>query len=353
MKKILTTIMFAAALLLFGAKPVQAQAFEDAGQYIDYISKANEQLSATYLSYLSAVAHNKSARKQEKRRSDVVTAIFNTRTSIQGMPPWKGDRTYKDPTVAYLKILNIVFNEDYAKIVNMEEIAEQSYDGMEAYLLAQEKAGDKLQEAAKKQHEITRVFAKKYNVNLVEGETETSLKSKTASAVNKHYHEVYLVFFKPYKQDAYLIDALEKANLVAIEQNISSLEKMAREGLEKLDNIKPYNNDPIVTDACRKALEFYKSEALRSKGMSDFILKKEKFEKTKKLFDSKRSNDRTQKDIDDYNNAVNDMNASLKGFNDLNNQLNKERTEMLNNWNKKVSRYFDDNMPVQKKQSQN
>jgi hypothetical protein len=49
-----------------------------------------------------------------------------------GIAPWKGDRSFRDTTVAYLKLLYIVFNEDYGKIVNMEEIAEQSYDAMEA-----------------------------------------------------------------------------------------------------------------------------------------------------------------------------------------------------------------------------
>src|SRR5690348_7064479 len=113
-------VILVAAVLMFPRKS-QAQVFEDAGQYIGYISDASEKLTATYLSYTSAIAHNKSARKQEKRRQDVVNAIIDTRASIQGMPPWKGDRTFKDTTVAYLKILGVVFNEDYAKIVNMEE----------------------------------------------------------------------------------------------------------------------------------------------------------------------------------------------------------------------------------------
>jgi len=48
------------------------------------------------------------------------------------MPPWKGDRSYRNSSVAYLKLVYHVFNEDYGKILNLEEIAEQSYDAMEA-----------------------------------------------------------------------------------------------------------------------------------------------------------------------------------------------------------------------------
>lgn len=347
------TILFITALIaIFLMNPAKAiaQPFDHAGQYIEYIGKANEKLTAIYLSYISAVAHNKSARKQEKRRNEVVNAIIDTKVDIMALSPWKGDKTYKDTTIAYLKILNSVFNEDYAKIVNMEEIAEQSYDAMEAYMLAQEKASEKLNEAAEGQHKKTKEFAKKYDVKLVEGESEISIKSKIASQVMKHNNEVYLVFFKPYKQEIYLLEALGKKNLNAIEQNINSLEKFASDGLQKLKTIKPYSNDPILIDACRQALNFYKSEAIQSKKMTDFILKSEAFEKKRKAFESLRPKDRTQKEIDDFNKAVNDINAAGKEYNNLNNQLNKERTEIINNWNKKSNNYNDQYTPVQKKQ---
>src|SRR6185436_2550093 len=149
-----------------------AQNFEHAGEYMDYIGKANQALTIKYLTYMSAASHGKSARKVEKRRIEVVNAISDTKFDIMGMPPWKGDRTLKDTTVAYLKILNTVFNEDYSKIVNMEEIAEQSYDLMEAYMLAQEKANEKLEAASQRQHEVQKKFAVTHNINLIENTDE-------------------------------------------------------------------------------------------------------------------------------------------------------------------------------------
>lgn len=350
MRYVATTLFIGVVFLLIPAHKAKAQAFEDAGQYMGYIADANEKLSAVYLSYMSAVAH-KNARKQEKRRQDVVSAIFNTREKIMGMPPWKGDRSYKDTSVAYLKILNTVFNEDYAKIVNMEEIAEQSYDAMEAYMLAEEKAWAKLADAGERQSRVSKEFAERHNVKLINVETEVGRKSKVAGDLNKHYNEVYLIFFRPYKQEMYLLDALEKGNVIAIEQNINSLEKFAKEGLEKLKKLKGFNNDPSLIEACREAIVFYADAASQSKSLSDFFLKKENFDKVQKKFESKRKNDRTQADIDEYNKAVNDMNAGVKDYNNVNQKLNKDRAAMLNNWNKKAARYMDDHMPVQKKQS--
>jgi len=336
--------------LLFIAFRSPAQTFEHAGQYMDFISNANQALTVKYLTYMSAVSHGKSARKVEKRRNEVINAINDTKFNIMGLPPWKGDRTLKDTTVAYLKILYTVFNEDYSKIVNMEEIAEQSYDAMEAYLLAQEKAYEKLHQASERQHEMQKQFAAKNNVNLVESTSELEEKSKTANAVLSHCNEVYLVFFKPYKQEGYLVEATNLKNLVSIDQNINSLKKMTEDGMEKLKKIKGYNNDASLIAACRNMLIFYKSEAIKSASLSDFFLKQENFAKIKKQFESKPASKRTQQEIDQFNNAVNDINTASKNFNATNNELNKERTAALNDWNKAYSRYMDEYMPKQQKQ---
>jgi hypothetical protein len=328
-----------------------AQTYETAVQYLNYINKQNSDLSAKYLFYLSAVSHGKSARKVEKRRAEVVNAISDTKYNIMAMPPWKGDRSFKDTTIAYLKILNIVFNEDYGKIVNMEEIAEQSYDAMEAYMLAQDKAQEKLMEASTRQHEMQKKFAAKNDIKLVDGpDTEQETKSKIVNAVMDHCNDVYLAFFKAYKQEAYLMEAVNKKNLVAIEQNNNAMGKFAEEGLDKIKKMKGYNNDGSLIVACRNALNFYKNEARDGKVISDYFLKEESFNKIKKQFELKPPGKRTQQEVDDFNKAVNEINSALKNYNAMNANLNKQRTTVLDDWNKTYSKYMDEYMPKQQRQ---
>ncbi|HSU27165.1 MAG TPA: hypothetical protein VLJ68_02210 [Chitinophagaceae bacterium] len=347
MKRLLWMLCFC---FLGHAGNLYAQVYESAGDYLQAINKKNEEITTKYMVYLSAVSHGKSARKVEKRRTEVVNLINNTRFEIMGMPPWKGDRSFKDSAANYLKLLYTVFNEDYGKIVNMEEIAEQSYDMMEAYMLAQEKAYEKLGEASEKLHEAQKQFAAKNNINLLESTSEVGNKAKTANEIMKHCNEVYLIFYKPYKQEGYLIEAMNQKNLVAMEQNINSLKNMAEDGVEKIKKIKGYNNDASLIFACRNMLQFYKSEAAQGASLTDFFLKEESFVKIKKQFESKPTSKRTQQDIDQYNNAVNDMNAASKVFNATNNALNKERTDVLNDWNKAYNKYLDDYMPKQARQ---
>ena len=349
MKIFVQGFVFTISFLLMLTIRSGAQTFGNAGEYMDYISKANSALTEKYLTYLSAVSHGKSAKKVEKRRKEVVNAISDTRFNIMGMPPYKGDKSLKDTTVAYLKILNYVFNDQYGKIVNMEEIAEQSYDAMEAYLMAQEKAKEKLGEASKKQHDTQKQFAARNNVNLIESESELESKMKIANKVMNHGNEVYLVFFKCYKQEVYLMDAIDRKNLVAIEQNNNSLQTFAEEGLNKLKDIKGYNNDPSLVAACRDLMIFYKTEAGKGPAISDFFLKQENFAKLKKQFEAKSGSKRTQQDIDQYNKAVNEANDAITDFNKVNNELNKARSSAIDNWNKVYKKYMDTYMPTQKR----
>ena len=350
MRPYLRNLFILSVTLLACMGTAKAQTYETAVDYLNYTQKVNADLTATYLAYLSAVSHGKGARKVEKRRQEVVNAITDSRMLIMGMPPWKGDRSLKDTTIAHLKILNIVFNEDYGKIVNMEEIAEQSYDAMEAYMLAQEKAQEKLNDAAERQHRMQRVFAEKNNITLVDGgESELEMKARIVDEVMTHANAVYLVFFKSYKQESYLMDALSKKNIVSIEQNLSSLQKNSDEGREKLKALKGYKNDASLLSACRNALNFYESEAKQGAVMTDYFLKEENFMKLKKQFESKPAGKRTQQDVDEFNKAVSDINTAMKTYNKTNEDLNKQRTAMLNEWNKTYSKYLDEYMPKQSK----
>ncbi|MBI3139017.1 MAG: hypothetical protein HYZ15_10560 [Sphingobacteriales bacterium] len=326
-----------------------AQSFDTPVDYLEFIGKANEQLTLKYMVYISSMSHGKSARKVEKRRLEVLDAITNTRMNVMGMPPYKGDKSFRDTTAVYLKILYSVFNEDYSKIVNMEEIAEQSYDAMEAYMLAQEKAQEKLQQASQRQNETQKKFAEKNNIRLLENTSELEAKMKTASDVMHHYNEVYLVFFKSYKQEAYLMEAIGKKNVNSIEQNSNSLQGFAEEGLEKLKTLKPYAGDGSLLSACRTMLNFYKEEAKKSAGISDFVLKEENFNKIKKKFESKPAGSRTQQDVDEFNKGVKEINAGVNAYNATNNELNKKRAQFLDGWNSTVKRYMDTYIPEQRR----
>src|SRR5688500_8055519 len=88
-----------------------------------------------------------------------------------------------------------IFKEDYHKIVGMEEVAEQSYDAMEAYLLTQEKAKEKLNNAYKEVQKSYDAFAARHNVQLNEAQSsKLSQRLDQAGKVNSYMNQIYLLF---------------------------------------------------------------------------------------------------------------------------------------------------------------
>lgn len=335
------TAILAGALLSLDAA---AQNFENAGEYMQYISTQHDNITKKFLSYNSAVSHGKRARKVEKLREQLLNEVQESRMNISSMPKFKADGAYRDSSVSFMKFYYNVLNDDYAKIVNMEEIAEQSYDEMEAYLMLQEQVEKKLEEANTRMKTAQKQFAAQNNVTLVASNDEMSEKIKTVGAVNEHYHQVYLAFFKPYLQEQNLNKAISKANIGGIEQDKNALVKYAQESLAKLDGIKPYGGDNSLKAACKQLLQFYIKEANEyMTPVTDFLLVKERFETIKKDFEKK--SDPGKQDVEAYNKAVKDINAASEKYNQANSKMFEMGKENIENWNKAVSSFFDENMP--------
>lgn len=325
------------------------QKIDNAGEYLSFIGKEFKQITNEMWDYTSAAAHGKSARTVENKRKEIVLQLSKSISKIERMPGFKGDASYKDSVVSYLKLNKIVLNEDYAKIVDMEEIAEQSYDAMEAYMLAKEKADDKMEAASLMIDEQEKKFAAGNGITLVESNDKVSKKLEEAGKVYKYYNVIYLIFFKSYKQELYVLDAQNKGDFNAMEQNKNALAKTSAEGKAKLAELKPYKGDNSVKTACLELLNFYEKETVKFTDISSFFLKKEKFDKIKASFDAKKPAQRTKADVDQFNAAVNEFNAASNKYNATNQELNQNRAKLIDRWNDASEKMIDKFVPKKRK----
>jgi hypothetical protein len=332
-------------ILLLSRTSVQAQDLDNPGNYISAISKARGDMDSKYMQYVSYAAHGRRARKVEKLRQEVLDNIDQSRYKTTDLPYYKGDNSLRQAAIDYIKICYIIFSEDYKKIVNMEELAEQSVDEMQAYLLLQDAINQKLQEAWSNLDKATNDFATKYNVILSKDQSPLGAKMQAADHLDKYVNTVFLVFFKCNWEDNQMVKAMNDKKVNDMEQARNALSSYAAEGLKSLDTVKPYEGDASLIAACRRALLFYQKAADKDvPKLTDFYVKQEEFDKLQKAFDAKGSS-RTKDDVNTYNKAVNDINASVKGFNQTNQQLNNDRTQALNDWNDTEKRFTDEHMP--------
>jgi hypothetical protein len=333
-------IAFLATLFVAFTQTTQAQDFSKAVEYLGYITNQFNDISQQQWEYTKVVSKGKGAKKVEKRRLELLQSIKVAKANIFKMPRFNGDASYKVFAIKRLDVKYSVLNEDYAKIVNMEEVAEQSYDLMEAYLLTKQKASEKLTEASVAMDEETEKFAEANNIELIENDSKLSKRMSNASEVWGYYNKYYLTFFKAQIQESFAMDALRKTDVSAIEQSKNAMTTFAKEGLDSLVKFKGFRGDASLMQASKVMMDFFISEGEQMNAYTDFFIKKDKFEKIKARFEKLKQNKRTKADVDGYNKAVNDMNTASQKYNSVNEKLNKESSKAINNWNKTVDSFL-------------
>jgi len=313
-------------------------------EYFETIGTEYTSISEASWKYTQAASHNKSGRKINKRRKQLIKTNEAAQKTIKGLKAFNGSTSYKDSVLEYLSMSHSVMVNDYSKIMDLEEIAEQSYDQMEAFLLAKKTASNKLKEASDVVSREQKRFCLANNINLLEDNSELGRKMEAAGEVYDYYNPVYLIFFKASVQESKMITALSLKDINATEQSKQSMKVYSEEGLAKLADLKSFRNDNSLISACKKMLEFYLEEADNDMPvMIDFLLKNQKFAKYNKVFQAKK--DRNKKDVDAYNEKVNDLNKGSDDYNKSNNKLNSNRGQLIDNWNNKVSSFTDRHVP--------
>ncbi|MCB1305392.1 MAG: hypothetical protein KDK37_13990 [Leptospiraceae bacterium] len=302
-------------------------------------------IRSNMLTYIQTVAHSKDTAEMEQRRTVLINSVASAIRKIRTIQPYKGDDRYRAATEDLLDKMYAILTEDYGRLVDLKKISEQSYDAMEAYMEARKQANNKLQEARDETAQVEELFAKDYNIRLVENTDELGKKLEKASAAMGHQSKVFLLYFKAYKQEERLIEALDKNDISGIEQNKDALQDFAQEGLEKLASVSPLDGDDSLIQASRQLLEFYKAEANKSELFLDLALKKDRLDRAKQSIDSMDPARRTKDQIDSFNKLVNEYNALAQRSNALNSELNNNRKVLIDRWNRTSDLFLSRHVP--------
>lgn len=324
-----------------------AQDFKSPTDYLSFINKEQTTISKSTWKYTSAVAHSKSARRIDNTRKQLIKNIQTAKKKISDLKDgYKGDVEYRNQVIQYFDFSEKNLNEEYDKIINMQEVAEQSYDYMEAYLLMRDLINEKLDAENEKVNVGFKSFASKYNIRLSDEDSELSKKFKISNEVFDYHTVLYLIFFKVNFTDSNLTKAIESKELGAIQQNANSLIQYADEGLTKIKTIKPFNGDSAILNATKKALEYYKKQAQQYVPIAvNFLMFNDKFENAKKSIEAKSEKNRTKEEVNNYNTMVKQVNKEIDNFNKSNDSNFQEKQSILDNWNSVGDAFISNHVP--------
>ncbi|MBC7450827.1 MAG: hypothetical protein H7259_05000, partial [Cytophagales bacterium] len=172
-----------AALFLFSFVFIQSTFAQTANEYLHGMNVEFDKIKNEYFDYINQVAHGKSAKKAESKRMEVLTTIKGSKNTISKMKGFNGSTTLRDSLISFLNLNYNVMANDYAKIMDLEAISEQSYDYMEAYIMAQDIANKKIDDGSKMVSASVEVFAKANGIELKESTDSRDRMLKIASSV--------------------------------------------------------------------------------------------------------------------------------------------------------------------------
>ena len=321
--------------LLLSNFTVFAQEFKSAVDYLNYISKEQTAISASTWKYTSAVAHSKSARRIENTRKQLIKSIQTAKTKIAAIQNgYNGNLDYQNAVIQYFDFCEKNLKEEYDKIINMQDVAEKSYDAMEAYLIARDLISEKLNSEGEKSQNAFASFALKNNISVnTSAENELVKKINLSNEVFEYHTKIYLIFFKSNFTDNTLFAAIKNKDMAAIQQNANALVQYANEGLLKLKAVPAFKGDSSLIQITRKALEFYKKQAeIFVPKIIDYYMFNDKFENAKKVMEAKTQSSRTQVEVDNFNGMVKQINEQVNNYNKQNATNFQEKGNLLNEW---------------------
>ncbi|WP_323789686.1 LIC11966 family surface protein [Psychroserpens sp.] len=324
---------------------VIAQSFKNASEYLDFVGEEQQAITKNMWKYTKAVAHSNSDRSIEGKRKNLLKTLDKALAKIEKADGFNGDE-YKNQVLKHMRLNKSLLNHDYAEIVDMKAVAEQSYDAMEAYILAQEMADKKMEESQQEYETNFYAFAEKHAIEIIESENDLARKMKISNEVFEHYNDMYLVYFKVYINEVYLWDAVRANDVSAIQQNSNALNAAAKEGIEILKTKSKYKNDDSIINATKTAFEFFIDETEnKMPHLTDFLILNEDFDKIKTTLDQTPERERTKKQIDDFNKKVKVLNKAVKNYNKVNTELNTKRQASINELNNTNANFLANHIP--------
>lgn len=328
MKSFFTVFLF----LLFIS--LQSNGQTPALKYYKSLMNKTHQVDKDCWGYIRAASDSKDIRRIDKRRQELIATLKKSHNQIAKVKSFEGDHSLREAIEDYLKLCIVLLNENYQEIMDLEKIAEESYELMYAYISAKELANAMADSASADLRRKTYQFAKTYDIQLVASDNRISRKLDNASAINRYHNEIYLIFFKSYLQEQHFLRAIANGSIGEIEQHSQALETVAREAIKKLEEIAPFRGSSLLKATCQSMNEFYLEEAVRyTPKLVDFYMKKEKMEILKRTIESKNSKNLTNAEVDDYNGAIKDFNTAIEEYNSTKEYLQKYRTARLTKWN--------------------
>ncbi|MGB0985172.1 MAG: LIC11966 family surface protein [Saprospiraceae bacterium] len=316
-------------ILLLCCLPMLSMA-QDAIEFNNAIVVEQAMVTAKNLEYVSYSVHSKDFNEIDRKRKEITTQIDASIKAVTALTAPERGADLKKEALEVLGMYKRIFDMDFVEVAKLKQDSESSYDAMERYFEAQQKAEKQLDKAGDRFNRAQERFAKRndFKIEKSDGTDPLSKQIKKMNRANEYTRKIFLTYFKADKAHGAFMEAMSKQEK-GLEGKRSKMEKAAKEALGVLKEMDGFEGDKDYLNATVKLMTFYKNIAANE------------FVDVVKVATAKQE-DLTQKDVDNYNNGIqkynNGVNALIMDFNQKYSELLKKHVPNVGVPKNKVQR---------------
>ena len=291
-----------------------AQTFDQPVEYNNFIVEEMNAVVGKNLEYISQSVHSENFEQIELKRKNVLKQIESAFNKISTAKPYEKGESLQSECVEVLNLYKGVFGAEMEEVNLLKESSQASFEAMETYFMAQDKAEKNLARATDRFYKAQKSCLKVHDIQMEEMENaEQDNVLQEISDVNEYVRDLYLIYFQMTKYSTIFLEAAGNEDKGGIEGKRKRLAAAANRASEKLNKMEGFKGDETFLKSTKAMVNLYKD--LGENGFVDIV----KVVKTKQ-------EDLTQADVDAYNKAIEKLNTETPR---LNNDFNQAQMELL------------------------
>jgi hypothetical protein len=307
-------IFLAAIVFISTVSMAQKYSFDNPADYNNHVVEEQNIVMRKSIDYTMQTVHSDDENSNNAMRLEVIKQIDQSIGELKNTAAYKNDAKLRDESIDVLTLYKEAFTTEFQEVNSLRKKSQDSYEAMDKYFKAQDKAENKLSNASRRFAKAQLDFATKYKLTMEKGSMQDELDIITK--VNQYSRALFLAQFKVSKVNAGFLDALNAQKAGVMEDKRKELQTVSATSLSTVKALSAFNGDKNYKAATIKLIEYYKSHSEKEYLEMETILKKSKPE-----------------------------NKDIERFNLLVIKMNEETTKNVQDFNKANKEFMRDNIP--------
>jgi hypothetical protein len=274
---------------------VQAQPFNTAADYLGFLVKEQNAVVFKNMEYVSKSVHSDNPRAVDAKRNEVLAQIRSSQSRIRMYSPFKGGEQMKEDALKVFASYLEIFQRDFKEANDLKTKSENSYEAMELYLDALERAEQRLASAIEEYDKAQETYAAANNITLTQANSKFGETIRQVNELNKYKNEIFLIQFRTSKAKSRVLDAINAQDGDAVENQRLLLAQAAEISRRELGRLQPFKGESVLLDATTQLVQFAEKAADKEIAEMSSILRNAK---------------RTNQDVDRYNKLIKEFNEN-------------------------------------------